>query len=251
MASKKKSERERMSLYQFMRKFDTDEKAREYIEAIRWPDVRGCPHCGSINTKEASHKTMPYWCTDCRSYFSVKTGTLMEGSKVSYGKWLMAMYLLGTSLKGVASTKLGNDIGVQQRTAWFMGHRIRTAWANNFSDLFGVKVEFDETYMGGLEKNKHKSKKLNAGRGAVGKEAVVGIKERDSKKVKTFHVDEAKARTLHQIIVENVEEGATVYTDDAKAYSGLESIGFEHETVKHSVGEYVREQAHINGMESI
>ena len=119
-----------------MRRFDTEDRAREYIEVIRWPDIRGCPRCGSINTKEASHKTMPYWCTDCRSYFSVKTGTLMEGSRVGYDKWLMAMYLLGTSLKGVASTKLGNDIGVQQRTAWFMAHRIRTAWAKNASDFF-------------------------------------------------------------------------------------------------------------------
>ena len=83
---------------------------------------------------------MLYWCGDCRSYFSVKTGTLMEGSNISYDKWLMAIYLLGTSLKGISSTKLGNDIGVQKRTAWFIAHRIRTAWVNNVSEILGVEV---------------------------------------------------------------------------------------------------------------
>ena len=234
-----------------MNRFESEQNAMEYIESRRWPDGRVCPECSSKETSKASHKTMPYWCKPCRKYFSVKTGTLMEGSRIEYKKWLMAIYQLSTSLKGVASTKLGNEIGVQQGTAWYLNHRIRTAWANNASQLFGCEVEVDETYIGGREKNKHKDKKLNAGRGTVGKTAVVGIKERVSKKIKSFKVADTKAITLHQIVCESVSPGATVYTDDASAYDGLGQRGYTHETVKHSVGEYVKGQAHINGAESV
>ena len=247
---KSKVERKRVSLYELMNRFETEQDAMEYIESRRWPDGRVCPECGFKETSKASHKTMPYWCKPCRKYFSVKTGTLMEGGRIEYKKWLMAIYQLSTSLKGVASTKLGNEIGVQQRTAWFLNHRIRTAWANNASQLFGCEVEVDETYIGGMEKNKHKDKKLNADRGTVGKTAVVGIKERDSKKIKSFKVADTKAITLHQIVCDSVAEGSTVYTDDASAFDGLERHGYKHETVKHSVGEYVKGQAHINGTES-
>lgn len=245
-----KSKRERISFYDFMELFDTEEKARKHFEKLRWENGRNCPRCGSTETKEAKHKEMPFWCPSCRKYFSAKTGTLMEESKLSYRKWLMAIYLMSTSLKGISSTKLGNDLGIQQRSAWFLAHRIRQGWANNASRLFGRVVEVDEAYLGGLEKNKHEKKKRKKGRGAVGKAPVVAIKEREGKKVRALRVKGTDAQTLHWIILSHVEKGSVVFTDDFRGYSGLREKGYEHATVHHSLGEYVRGEAHTNGVES-
>ncbi len=250
MGQKPKSKRKRIGLGEFMARFGTEEKAREYLESYIWRNGRSCPRCGSVETSEANHKTMPYWCPSCRKYFSVKTGTLMEGSNIKYKDWVMAIYLMGTSLKGVSSTRLANDLNLQQRSAWFLAHRIRKAWANNASELFGQVVEIDEAYLGGLEKNKHKDKRLKKGRGPVGKEAVVAIKQRKGKKVKALRVKSTDAQTLHWIVMKNVVPGTTVYSDDHRSYLGLKKHGYKHEVVHHSLGEYVRGQAHTNGVES-
>lgn len=245
-----KKERQRISLYEFMEKFDTEEKCREHFEKLIWGDKRHCPRCGSDNTREASHKTMPYWCSACRKYFSVKMGTLMEDSNITYRKWLMAIYLMSTSLKGVASTKLGNDIGIKQPHAWFLGHRIRESWKNNAELLFGTEIEMDETYIGGKEHNKHGSKKLKAGRGAVGKAPVVGIKDRKTKKVKALKVSTTNANTLHWIVMKNIKPGSTIYTDQHRGYKGLDKKGYKHKSVSHSVGEFVNGIVYTNGIES-
>ncbi len=123
-------------------------------------------------------------------------------------------------------------------------------WANNASQLFGCEVEVDETYIGGNERSLHKDKKLNAGRGTVGKIAIFGIKERNSKKIKSFKVVDTKAITLHQIVCDSISSGSTVYTEDATTYEGLERYGYKHETVRHLVCEFVKDQAHTNGAES-
>ena len=250
MGQKARSARKRVSLLEFTQTFNTEEKAMRFFESVRWREGRHCPHCGSVETGEASHKTMPYWCKDCRKYFSVRTGTLMQESRISYVKWLTAIYLIRTSLKGISSTKLGNDLGISQQSAWFLAHRIRKGWQTNAPELLVDVVEVDEAYIGGLEKNKHKDKKLNKGRGGVGKEAVVAIKERKGKKVRALRVESTNARTLHWIIISNVAKGATVYTDDHKSYSGLGKHGFKHESVHHTIGEYVKGEAHTNGVES-
>ena len=241
-----KSDREGITMVQLCDMFPTEESAREWFESRVWPSGRHCPRCGSTDTSKASHAKMPYWCSDCRSYFSVKVGTVLESSKIPLRKWVFAIYLHLTSLKGVSSMKLHRDIGVSQPAAWFMLQRIRKAWESDNSPFAGP-LEIDETYMGGRERNKHKGKKLKAGRGTVGKTAVVGAKDRKTNKVRAKVTEKTDARTLQKFVADNAAVGAKVYTDDAAAYKGMP---FDHASVRHSVGEYVDGMAHTNGIES-
>ena len=245
-----KSFREGLSLIEVMDMFPTEDSARDWIESIVWPEVRCCGKCGSTNTREASHRTMPYWCTDCRSYFSVKTGTPLSHSNIPLRKWAIAIYLCLTSLKSVSSMKLHRDLKISQKSAWFMLHRIREAWMphNGGGGLYEGPVEVDETYMGGKRKNMSNAKRASLqGRGTVGKTAVVGLKDRDTNQVRAKVVEKTDKPTLHKFVSDHTDPNATVYTDDALVY---ETLPFKHEAVQHSVAEYVRDQAHTNGIES-
>ena len=244
-----KSHREGLTLVQMMDMFPDETKATAWFESVIWSDGRYCGKCGSVNTRDVPNaKPMPYWCTDCRSYFSVRTGTSIARSNVPLRKWAIAIYLCLTSLKSVSSMKLHRDIGVSQPTAWFMLHRIREAWGEGGDGPFDGPVKVDETYMGGKRKNMAKVKrKVLKGRGAAGKTAVVGAKDRATNAVIAKVVKETDAETLQGFVADHAAPGATVYTDDAKAYRG---IPFDHQTVKHSVSEYVNGMAHTNGIES-
>ena len=205
------------------------------------------PHCGSERAgAKANHPSQPYRCADCRNFFSVKTNSVMRASKVGYRKWAMAIYLMTTNLKGVSSMKLHRDIGVAQKTAWYMAHRIRDGWETDV-ETFGGPVEADETYVGGKESNKRESKKLKAGRGAVGKTVVAGVKDRPTNRIDAKVVDAVDSATLTSYVHSKIDPTALVYTDEARVYWKLRRA---HESVRHSVGEYVRGMAHTNGLES-
>ena len=245
--------REGLTIVQLMDMFPTEAAAVAWFESVLWPDgERHCGKCGSIRTREVpSAKPMPYWCTDCRGYFSVRTGTPLARSNVPMRKWVIAIYLCLTSLKSVSSMKLSRDIGVKQETAWFMLHRIREAWAVDGDDDFDGPAEIDETYFGGKRKNMSRAKRkelAGVGRGAVGKTAVVGVKDRATNEVRAEVVEHTDGDTLKDFVREHVGPGATIYTDEARAYKGMPE--FDHEAVNHSVSEYVRGQAHTNGIES-
>ncbi len=244
-----RADREGITVMQLAEMFPTDEAAREWFEARMWPDGRHCPRCGSTRTTEAKHRSMPYWCSDCRSYFSVKTGSIMEESRLPLRKWAWAIYLHLTSLKGVSSMKLHRDIGVTQKTAWFMLQRIRKAFDNDDEPPFGGPVEVDETNVGGRRRNMSNAKRRAAtGRGPVDMSKVIGIRDRETNKVRARVIQSADARTLQGFVRANTAPGATVYTDEWPAYRGMAE--FRHEAVNHSVSEFVRGQASTNGIES-
>ena len=237
-----------ISTFQLFEMIPDAETARQYLEARLWPNGVTCPTCAGqdrITTRKGGF----FRCNKCQSDFTVRTGTIFERSHVPLQKWIYAMYLVVTSRKGISSMQMAKEIGVTQKTAWFMLQRLREACSGKMDKLSGL-VEIDETFVGGREANKHEHKKLRMGRGSVGKTAVLGLRERGGKML-GIKIEVNDAETIYRAIYDNVEVGATLITDEHAAYSGLGGLFFGHETVNHSAGEYARGFANTNGIESV
>ena len=216
-----RSEREGISLIELLEMFPNNETAEAWFESRRWSSGICCPICGSVRYRAVkSRKPMPYRCKDCRKHFSVRLGTVMQSSKLSYQKWAIAIYLIATSLKGVSSMKLHRDLKIRQPSAWHLAQRIREGFTDGITAMVGP-VEADETFIGDKEKNKHANRKLHAGRGPVGKTAVIGIKDRTTKRVRAAVVKNTDADTLKGFVADSTTPGAVVYTDGEAGYVGL------------------------------
>lgn len=230
--------REGISLAELFRMYPDNESARKWFEETLWLDGPSCPHCGSDRISESGcHPTMPYRCKECRRFFSVRVRTPMQYSKLGYQTWLIAIYLLTTSIKGTSSMKLHRDLSVTQKSAWHLAHRIREGWdeTGTIATLCG-HIEADETYIGGLERNKHRDRKLHAGRGAVGKTAIAGLKERETSTISATVVGRVNKATLQGNVMERVKHGSKIFTDENPGYHGLP---YTHRTVNHSIGKWV------------
>ncbi|MCY4459583.1 MAG: IS1595 family transposase [Albidovulum sp.] len=241
-----KSHRKGVGIKQLMKTFPNEEAARKWLESEIWPDGPYCPHCGSFNVQSGiKHSSMTHRCRDCpnRPQFSIKSGTVMKGTKLECRDWAIAVYILTTNLEGISSMKLHRELEITRKSAWHLMHRLRAAFAAGETPQFSGPVGADETCIGGLEKNKHRDKKLNACRGGIGKAIVAGVKDREVGQV----APDTAAKTLQGFGENHSEATAQVYADDGRGYAGIDRA---HESVNHSAGESVRDMAHADGIES-
>ncbi len=249
--------RSTISTFQLLALFPTEESARSYLEKRLWPNGPVCPDCKSGERVSAlgvcaTRKAGFFRCGKCEFDFTVRTNTIFERSKVPLNKWLYAMYLLVTARKGISSLQLAKEIGVTQKTAWFILGRLREACGGPDGPLDKLRgeVEIDECFVGGLEGNKHEADKLHAGRGSVGKTAVLGMRERGGRtRAKVTEIRTLDA--IHGEIHANVEVGSQLYTDDHVVFSDLDGLFYRHDTVNHALGEYVRGSVSTNSIESV
>jgi len=237
--------------------FKDESKARQWLEAIRWPDGPICPHCGSVSKDHYklegdAHRDGLYKCKDCREQFTVTVGTVFERSKVKLHVWLQAMHLICSSKKGISSKQLERTLGVTYQTAWFMSHRIREAMKapGGAFNTGGGTIEADETYVGGKERTKHASKRNPKNIGGMGKQMIFTLIDREAGKARSFHIASVHADNLKPVLQSQLNTAKThLRTDGERQYQKLAPMFASHEHVNHGAGEYVRGDAHTNTAE--
>lgn len=244
------------SLIQLLDYFKDDKRCIQYAENLIWKGEPKCPHCKSKNPYKTA---IAYKCSnnECYKKFSVKVGTIFEGSKIPFRTWFAAIYLVSSHKKGISSVQLSVDLNVTQKTAWFMLHRIREMFKNEVPDYFNKNniIEVDECYVGGIEANRHKSKKrykdtdfANDGTYYNKKKIVLGLVERGGK-IALKHIKGASANDILPIIYQYASKGSTVMTDESSVYFKLNST-YAHETVNHKAQIFVDGNTHTNTIEN-
>lgn len=226
------------TLAQFLNAFNSEEACRKHFETIRFKDGDFCPHCKHNKINRFSDGKR-YRCASCKQDFTIKTGTLFGESKIPMQKWFIAIYLLTTRNKGISSIELSKQVGVSQKTAWFMDHRIREALKQGNGKLMGT-VEVDETYLGGYHPRKH---------GFSKKSAILGMTERGGR-MRAMPVPDRQTHTILKALTNHVDKRAYLMTDDAGVYRKVVRIGYKHDSVKHSRKQYVKGNIHTNSIES-
>lgn len=234
-----------MNIIQVYKQFPTQDDCIKHLEQVRWNGEPTCPYCNSKNQSPLP-KEKRYHCNNCNTSFSVTVGTIFHKTKIDLQKWFVAISLVLNAKKGYSARQLGRDIEVTKDTAWRVFMQIRRAFVDNKELMEGI-VEADETYVGGKEKNRHNNKKQGGGQGGANHTPVIGVLQRDGKVVAKKANDTTK-KTLKRFLHDNVKKGSTLSTDEHKGYSGMQKW-YDHLTVNHSAGEYVKGIAHTNTLE--
>ena len=237
--------------------FHDEGAAYEKLESLLWPHGAVCPRCGGLDritpVRSKTARRGLYRCGPCKRQFTVTVGMIFESSHIKLNLWFHAAHLMCSSKKGMSAHQIHRILGVTYKTAWFMCHRLREAMREgHFSNMLGgenQEVEADETYIGGKERNKHANKRLRRGRGAVGKEAACSLVERGGR-VRSFHLPKVNAKTIRPILKTQIDESSRLMTDEAKVYTRIKKNFAGHDTVNHSIGEYVSGDALANTVEN-